>query len=129
MAIWVGRHLLPGYHPLQLPFLTGDGKILPAVSEYGVLDAATKQLLPVNQTKSKRRNAFASQATKAVITLHTFANTETVGLHFLGGMWVRSHRVGDLNWTSKDSVDPPFIPCTSAGLLATWREGNGPWET
>ena len=98
VALWVGRHscMVPGCHPLQLPFRTGDGKLLPAVSEYGLsvlLNAATEQSLPVSCTKSKIWDVFASQATKAVIALHTCANTKAVG--FFGGLWVRSHRVGD----------------------------------
>lgn len=96
MTVWVGRHrcLVPGKDSLQLPFLTGDGSF-PIVSKYGLsilFDTATRQSLHINPTWYKRWSLFASQATKAIIALHTFAMGawRSHWLVLFGGIWVRS---------------------------------------
>lgn len=88
MAVWLGSHsfTVPGHDLLQLSFLTGDGTPTRCVSV---------------RPQHKRWDLSASQATSAIITLHTF----TVGaqrsswLVLCGGIWVRSHRMDDKSYS------------------------------
>lgn len=96
--------MVPGLQPLQLPFLKRDGTF-PIVHAYGLsILLNTGNYVPINLAWHKREKLSASQAMRAIITLHDLLwEPKEAVVALVGRAWVGSHRVHDKSTnTSKD---------------------------
>lgn len=112
MAVWVSRPscMVPGKDPLQLPFLTGDGRF-PIVCKYGLSilpDTATGQSLPISDLAQKMEQPICFPGKKVCNNAHPLAMGawRSSQLVIFGGIWV-IYRVDDKS-SGLQRINPYF---------------------